>query len=73
MLPVVIACSHKKIKTNIPVRAVDLYKGELFSKCLHAATYVSDKIYILSAGYGLLELGDLVLPYNIKMTLSRAL
>ena len=73
MKPILIACCSSKISTTKPVMAKDLYTGELFLKTLNAAIRLSDQVFIVSAGMGLLNLADLVMPYDIKMTPSRAL
>ena len=73
MLPILIACSDDKLATDIPVMAKDLYLGNVFKLSLETAIRLSDEVYILSAGYGILKLNDLIMPYNVKMVPSRAL
>jgi len=70
---ILIACSDNKLATNVPVMAKDLYLGNIFSLSLKTAICLSGEVYILSAGYGILRLDDLVMPYDIKMVPSRAL
>jgi len=57
-----IACS--KSKRGYSCRARDLYQGVLFGKALSYCLKRFDKVYILSAEYGLLELNDWVEPYE---------
>ena len=45
-----------------------MYQGQLFKKSyLYAIKLNPDKIFILSAKYGLLELNDIIEPYNITL------
>ncbi len=66
---VIIPCGGKKLENLTPVRAEDLYTGPYFKGCLRYAKsiVVPDKILILSAKYGLLRLGEFVLPYEQRM------
>lgn len=60
---VFITCGAKKKQT--PCAAKDLYIGTYFKTSLAYAQYLNvDKIYILSAQYGVLELNDEIAPYN---------
>lgn len=68
----VITCGKSKLDTTVPVEAWRLYTGGYFNKMLEAACKVAHNVLIVSAYYGVLNLNDLVLPYELKMTLSRA-
>jgi len=58
-----IGCSKRK-KIS-PCQAKDLYQGELFKKSLRYCQQEKfDKIYILSAKYGLVSLSDIIQPYE---------
>ncbi|WP_428332893.1 DUF6884 domain-containing protein [Novosphingobium sp.] len=57
-----IACSKTKAKEAMPAAA--LYTSPLFKKSLLAALDLADKVYILSAEHGLLDLGQPVAPYD---------
>ena len=60
---VLISCVSKKL--NHKSKAQDLYVSPLFQKNLRYAKSLNpDKIFILSAKYGLLSLTDEVEPYN---------
>jgi hypothetical protein len=62
-----ISCSGRKGKTPAPARF--LYTGALFKKSLAFAEREYDHSVILSAKHGLLELDDVVEPYD--QTLQR--
>lgn len=48
--------------------AKDMYVSDLFKKSLEYARRLNPaKIYILSAKYGLLELDDMIEPYEITL------
>lgn len=55
-----------KNKNNIVCQAQYMYRGNYYSACLgYAKTLTTpDKIYILSAKYGVLHLTDTIAPYN---------
>ena len=58
-----ISCVSKKL--NYESKAQDLYQSPLFKKSLAYARKInSDKIYILSAKYGLVKLNDKIKPYD---------
>lgn len=57
-----ISCS--KTKTKKAGKAKDVYIGKLFKGYYYLAKRECDKIYILSAKYGLLEENDIIDPYN---------
>ena len=61
-----IGCSKSKLST--PARARDLYTGSLFTKSLRYAELTCDATAILSAKYGLVQLDDVIHPYNAKIT-----
>lgn len=63
---VLIACSSKKGTTR--ARAKDLYISPLFIKSLHYAQKLQpDRIFILSAKYGLTEIDRIIEPYDITL------
>ena len=60
---VFLACTKRK--ADRPCQAKDMYQGDLFKKSLRYAQRLNpQKIYILSAKYGLLELDDQIEPYE---------
>lgn len=68
---VLISCVSQKL--NHKARAKDLYTSPLFKKNLQYARSLSpDKIFILSALYGLLEPDDEIAPYNVTLNEMRA-
>lgn len=63
---VLIACAAKKGK--VKVQAKDLYQSALFKNSLAYAKKLNlDKIYILSALYGVVNLEDEIEPYNVTL------
>ena len=66
----VVLISCVKSKLNVPAKAKDLYTSDLFRSAIVYAYYLkADKIFILSAKYGLLELDQVIAPY--EMTLNK--
>jgi cytoplasmic iron level regulating protein YaaA (DUF328/UPF0246 family) len=63
---VFISCVKKKIVTNTPTPAKDLYQSPLFKKALQYAECVikADKIFIFSAKYYLLKPEDKITYYD---------
>lgn len=73
---VFVACSKSKLKTNKPVKAKDLYTpSAIFCKRMAYAKKITstDKIFILSAKYGLLKLDDEVEYYDCYLGSANAL
>lgn len=64
---VLIACGSKKVETKVPVQAWSLYTGAVFRESLRTALSFSSNVRIVSAGYGLLRLNDMVMSYDRKM------
>lgn len=65
---ILIACG--KQKKTVPAKAKEMYTGTLFKKSLHYAQKINaDEIFILSAKYGLLELSDIIYPYNLSLSM----
>ena len=65
---ILISCASKKLHHE--AEAQDLYVSELFKKSLQYAKSLNpDKIFILSAKYGLSKLNEEIEPYN--KTLNR--
>jgi cytoplasmic iron level regulating protein YaaA (DUF328/UPF0246 family) len=64
---IIITCGSKKSIT--PSRAELMYLGSHFKRCLSWAKSKSsqDKIFILSAKYGLLKLDQKINPYDLRM------
>lgn len=61
----VIFISCVKNKKKINCKAEEMYQSDLFKKSLNYAKSLKPrKIYILSALYGVLELSDIIEPYN---------
>lgn len=63
---VLISCVSKKLPHR--ARAKDLYVSPLFRAALqYAQRFSPDKIFILSAKYGLVQLNDEIDPYNVTL------
>lgn len=63
---VLISCSSKK--KNEPAPAYKLYDSTLFNKSLKYANSLDpDKIFILSAKYHLLEIEEIIKPYDVTL------
>ena len=64
----IVLVSCVKSKLNRPAKAMFMYISPLFRKNLHYATTLKpDKIFILSAKYGLLELQQIIEPYEMTL------
>lgn len=62
---VLISCASKKLPHKAKTKAKDLYASPLFKLCMkYASSLKPDKIFILSAKYGLLDLGAEIEPYD---------
>lgn len=60
-----------KEKQNHPCSVKEMYKGELFQSFYQAAEDIQpDAIYILSGKYHLLELNDMIQPYDVNLNLQ---
>ena len=57
-----------KYKRSHECMAKDMYTGTYFKSCLNYALKNSDRVFILLAKYGLLNLTDKIKPYNIKLS-----
>jgi len=63
---VLISCASKKLRKK--AKAKDLYLSNLFKLNLNYAYSLNpDKIFILSAKYGLLDLDEEIEPYNLTL------
>lgn len=63
---VLISCASKKLKNK--AKAEDLYVSPLFKLNLsYARSLKPDKIFILSAKYGLVGLKDMIEPYDLTL------
>jgi len=63
---ILLSCVSKKLSHQ--ARAEELYTSPLFKFTLkYAKSLQPDKIFILSAKYGLLNLDDEILPYNLTL------
>lgn len=60
----IIFISCVKKKADFPCKAKDLYISDLFRKSYNYAIKHADKVYILSAKYGLLHPDDVIEPYE---------
>lgn len=68
---VLVGCGAKKNPT--PCSAETMYQGALFKKALaYAKQMHPNKIYIISAKYHLLELDDVIEPYNETLNNKKA-
>lgn len=68
---VLIACSARKREYATKVR--ELYDSDLFKKSLKYAEQLEpDAIFILSAKYELLELDEVISPYNLTLNNMKA-
>lgn len=64
---VLISCGNKKKKS--PSKACEMYTGSLFVNSLkYAQNLKPDSIYILSAEYKLIELDEIINPYNTTLS-----
>jgi len=62
----ILSCGKSKLGHVSP--ACEMYVGDLFKKSLaYAKTQNPDAIYILSAKYGLLELDEVIEPYEMTL------
>jgi hypothetical protein len=60
-----ISCSKTKASHSAPAAA--LYESSLFRKSLLAALDASKQTYILSAKHGVLDLGQVIAPYDVTL------
>lgn len=65
-----IACGKRKQAGRAKAR--DLYTGALFKKCLSYSEKNFDRVFILSAKYGLLDLDSPVEYYELSLNSLRA-
>ena len=64
----IVLVSCVKSKLGKPAKAMFMYTSPLFRKNLHYATTLEpDRIFILSAKYGLLELQQIIEPYEMTL------
>lgn len=64
----IVFLSCGKTKTKHTCEACNMYQGDLFKKSLeYARSLKPRKIYILSAKYKLLELEDVISPYELTL------
>ena len=65
---VIVFLSCGKTKAKHTCKASELYQGDLFKKSLaYAKSLNPKKIYILSAKYCVLELTDIISPYELTL------
>jgi cytoplasmic iron level regulating protein YaaA (DUF328/UPF0246 family) len=63
---ILLSCSKSQVKFKSPAKG--LYTSLYFKMCLdYAYRQVYDKIYILSSKYGLLDIEDIVEPYDVEL------
>jgi len=68
---VLISCVSKKRSVSSPAK--DLYISSLFQKNLaYARILKPDQIFILSAKYGLVDLEEVIAPYNVTLNTMKA-
>ena len=65
MIVGLVACCSKK--EDKKTKAVDMYKSTLFTSSMKYLKKRCDKIYILSAKYGLVELDNEIDVYNVTL------
>jgi hypothetical protein len=59
-----VACGKEKVQHSIKARG--MYTGSYFKACLkYAESQSNDGIFILSAKYGLVELEEIIQPYDL--------
>jgi hypothetical protein len=64
----IVLISCVSVKQEKPAKAEELYISPLFKYGLaYAKSLKPDKIYILSAKYGLVELDTIIAPYNVTL------
>lgn len=63
-----VGCGKKKIETEKPVPAGELYTGNLFRNTMRFAIGHCQHVFIVSAQYGLLHPTQPVMPYEKKIT-----
>ena len=64
----IVFLSCGKTKAKYTCKAFEMYQGELFKKSFEYAKSLNPrKIYILSAKYKLLELNDIISPYELTL------
>jgi cytoplasmic iron level regulating protein YaaA (DUF328/UPF0246 family) len=70
---VLISCVKQKVETPEPIAAKDLYTSSLFTKAYAYALKLNpDRIFILSAKYGLLRPTDKIAYYNETLNDKKA-
>jgi len=65
MKATVIPCGGAKLDNLAPAR--ELYTGSMFKDALRTAELIGNRVLILSAKHGLVELDDVLDPYDVKM------
>lgn len=64
----IVFLSCGKTKAKHTCKACEMYQGDLFKKSFEYAKKLNPrKIYILSAKYKLLELDDIISPYELTL------
>jgi len=65
MTPQIVLISCVKQKRDLPCKAGEMYTSALFSKMMRYAQSLNPKaLYILSAKYGLLDVDEVIEPYE---------
>ncbi len=68
---VLISCVSKKLEQSAPAK--DLYISTLFRFCYeYAQSLCPDKVFILSAKYGLVPTDKVIAPYNLTLNTMRS-
>ncbi len=74
MNAIIVGCSHRKAGCG-EYAALDLYQGGCVPQLrhrVHAHPSLRDRLFILSAHYGLIGANDRIASYDQQMTLARA-
>lgn len=72
---VIVGCSRRKVITDHPIHAIDLYQGgyvPFIRNCILLKPKLRNQVFILSAKYGLLGADDPVLNYDQLLTMEEA-
>jgi hypothetical protein len=75
MISIIVGCSRRKLTSNVPCAAIDLYQGgcvPLLRTLIKSALFPLERAFIVSARHGLLGACDLIYPYDEILTLEKA-
>lgn len=71
MITMIVACG--KEKQPFRCQAKDMYTGNYFRACLSYAFEFGDRVFIISAKYGLIKPDEFIDPYDIIITNNDAI